>query len=468
MSALAPVNRSPIRSTMVVASIAAVLGMAIGLAVSASQTSVALGLLLLPGLAALILRPDWLPAVLMLSVFAEALGSGSVTFSRVGGPLAVILIALWRPAWRRVRLPKTSVLVAVLAYASWAMASAVWTVNPDSGFSQGGTGYALASLGLSLAYMFGIVTFVRSGRDIRRLMWVTWALSSVVGLISIEQYLSGYSRSVGVSGDANFFAALQVVVLPFGALLAIETRRTRLRALVFLGVAVSVGSIITSLSRGGILALITVFLLLGLQPARSFFRTRATKRAFLTFMALGAGVLLIASFSALSARTSSLFSANSGDNGSGRTNLWMAALTGWREHPVLGLGFGAFIGQSDQLLLTTPGEDFSAYKIRPGGQFVHNAYLESLTELGVVGAFLFIVLLLTMTLSLRNTVRLARARADPLTASFGRAMLLSVAGFAFTSIFLSSETDRTLWILLGLTVALPRIAATHPPAVDRS
>jgi O-antigen ligase len=427
----------------------------IGVAAARSQTTVAVIILTLPVLFVLLLRPDWIPVLLVATVFGEAVQSGSVTASRAAVPLVLLAIVLSLPGRDRIRLPRISLLLLAIAYCAWAVASAAWTVNSDSSFSVGGTGYALAQLGISLVMMLGMVMFVRFGTDLRRLLWAIWLLSSVTGLISIAQYAAGHGRSVGVSGDANFFAAVQVVALPFSALLAIEMRNNRHRAIILSGIAIAVGSIITSLSRGGILALIAVFLLLTLQPARGFFRTRARKRAFLLCVSLGAGILLVASYSALSARTSSLFSG--GDQGSGRANLWRAAVTGWHRHEVVGLGLGAFIGQSNQLLLQTPGVNFSDYNLRPTGQYVHNAYLESLVELGAIGAALLIGLLATMALSLRASARRAQGAGQMFIAAFSRAMLLAVAGFAFTSIFLSTETGRTLWVLIGLSIALPRV-----------
>lgn len=433
-----------------------VIGLAIGLTVALSQTTIAIAVVLLPLLFALLLRLEWIPVLVMATVFGEALQSGSVTASRAVAPLVVLAMILGLAGRNRVRLPRIGVLLAAIAYSFWALASAAWTINPDNSLSLGGTGYALAQLAISLAMMLAMVMFVRFERDLWRLLWVIWLFSSVTGLVSIAQYASGYSRAVGTSGDANFFAALQVVALPFSALLAIEMRKGRTRAIILLGIAISVGSIITSLSRGGILALVAVFLLLSLQPARGFFKTRARKRVFLLFVTIGAGILLAASYSALSARTSSLFS-QGGDQGSGRYNLWQAAITGWHQHEVRGIGLGAFIGQSNQLLLATPGVNFSDYDLRSTGQYVHNAYLESLVELGVIGAALFIGLLVTMGLSLWSTARRAQKAGLLFTSAFGRAMALGLAGFAFTSFFLSTETDRTLWVLVGLTIALPRV-----------
>lgn len=434
---------------------AAAIGTGVGVAAATGETKIALGVLLIPVLVALIAHPDWLPVLLVATAFGEAVGSGSVTLSRLVAPLAVLVMVVALPGRRRLRLPSLGVLWAVVAYSMWALASAGWTINPDSSFSQGGTGYALASLVLSIVFMLGMAMFVQSERDLRRLLITVWACSTVTGLVSIEQYLSGVNRTVGLAGDANFFAAVQVAAVPLQAILATRVRGTGVRLAVLLGLAVTVGSVVTSLSRGGLLALAAVVLMLLFQPARTFFRTRARKRAFLTAIAVGTAILLAASFSALSARTSSLF--NSGDGGSGRTNLWRAALTGWHEHELAGMGFGAFIGQSNALLLRTPGVDFSAYALRPTGQFVHNAYLESLVELGVVGLALFLAVLVSVALALRRTARLAAAAGQGLVGAFTRALLLSLAGFAFASVFLSTETNRYLWVMVGLSLALPRV-----------
>lgn len=439
---------------------AALLGAGLGVASGVDQLAVAVGVLLLPALVVLLLRPDLLPAALVVTVFGEAILVGNLTISRLAGPLALVIMVLSLPGRHAPPLPRRGVLVAVAAYAVWALASSLWTVNPDSSLHQGGSGYALASLALSISYMLAITMFVRTEEHVRRLVLVVWAVSVIMGAIAIAEYSGGYNRAVGLSGDANFFAALQVVALPIGAVLASQTRSNARRLIVLLGLAVIVGSIVTSLSRGGLLALAAVFLLLALQPARGFFRTRARKRAFLLMALVGAALLLAASFSALSARTSSLFS-TADATGSGRINLWRAAVAGWHEHPVVGLGYGAFIGQSNDLLRQTPGVDFSAYQLRDTGQFVHNAYLESLTELGVVGLVLFFGVLATMARTLWVTARAAAERDAVYLSAFTRAVLLSLAGFALASVFLSTETDRVLWVMLGLSLALPRVVAAH-------
>jgi len=431
------------------------LGAIIGVSVAVGQLTLAILIVLAPVIVATLVRLEWFPVLVLASAFGEALAIGSVSLSRAIGPVALLAMILGLPGRRRLRARQFLLPFSIVIYTCWALASVAWTVNPDNGFGMTGTGYAVAQLGLSIVLTLPLVMFIRTEADLRRVLKTIWVLAVITGLVSIVQFATGSARSVGTTGDANFFAALQVVVLPLCALLAIETRSRRNRAIVLLGVGVVVGSVITSLSRGGILALAAIFLLLGFQPAQSFFRSRARKRAFLLFVVVGAGVLLAVSFSALSARTSGLFS--SGDTGSGRTNLWRAALVAWHWHVWIGIGFGAFIGQSNQLLVQTPGVNFSAYDLRSTGQYVHNSYLESLCELGVIGLVLFCVILVALLRTLRRSVREAEAARLPLSAGFARALLLGLFGYALTSFFLSAETDRTLYTLIGLALALPRV-----------
>lgn len=453
---------------------AVALGLILGLATGVGGGGMGIAAALLPLAVVLVLRPDWLPVALLITVFAEAFTIGGVTISRAAGPLALALLALQIRHRSPVRLRELdrTLLVAIGAYSLWAVASTLWSVDLGSihGLGQGTTLYAVSSLVLSAIYLFATATLVSRPEHLMRIVVTVWALSTVMGILAILEYLQGQGRATGVSGDANFFATLQIVAIPLGAVLVAHTRSARERSIVLLGVAIAVGSVIVTLSRGGILALGALMLMLAFQPASVFFRTKAVKRVFLGALAIGAILLLALSFSALSARTSSLFS--TADGGSGRTNLWRGARTGYEQHPVFGLGFGAFQSQSNDLMRMSPGVDFSAYQLRQGGQPVHNAYLESLVELGPVGLALFLAMLVATVLALRRAARIAEAAGPSLASAVPRALTLSVIGFALTSVLLSTETDRTLWVMMGLALTLPRIAtasiaptpASHAPS----
>lgn len=440
-------------------------GAILGVGIGVGGVALGVGICLLPIGLAVVLRPDWLPAALAVTVFAESASVGGLSVSRAAGPLALALLMLQirpRSPVSFARLDKP-LAISITLYILWACASSLWTVNLDPSLAEGGTGFAVTSLLLSAVYLVAVSGLVRTEQHVFRLIVVIWALSAVMGLIALGEFARGSERAVGVSGDANFFASLQIVAIPVGAVLAGYVRNGLQRAVVLLGVGIAVGSVIVSLSRGGILALAALTIMLAMQPARGFFRTRARKRMFLGVMTVGAALLLTLSYSALSARTSSLF--NTADGGSGRTNLWRAAATGIHEYPVFGLGYGAFENRSNDLMRESPGVDFSAYKLRSTGQPVHNAYLESWVELGPLGIGLFIGMLVFTFRAFRRTAKIADEEdGSDLIGGVARALQLSLVGFALTSILLSTETDRTLWLMMGLALTLPRIAtATTAP-----
>lgn len=446
--------------------VAAVLvsGVAFGVLAAAEPPKVAIAVAVLPAVLVVLVRPEWLPSLLTVTLFVESLSIGGLVVSRLAGPLALAVVLIRVTSSRWPAFPRRWILWAVAGYVVWAFASILWTVNPDNSLAEGGTGFAIASLALSLSYMAAFAFLVETRDDLRRLGVTVWAVAVIVGLVAILQYVaSGYSRAVAYEGDANFFAALQVISIPICVVVASKFTDKRMRAIGFAGVAIIVGSVFASLSRGGLLALVGVIILLAFQPYRFLFRSRSDKKIALIAILIGAGVLFYGAYGDLVARGESLFT--TADGGSGRTNLWSAAETGWREHEVRGLGYGAFPSQSNRLLLATPGVNFSAYKLRSTGQVAHSAYVGTLVELGVVGVVLFLGVLVALFRTTLWARRRAIANGDDLVAAAATAMLIAIAGFLMVSVFLSTETDRSLWVMLGFSLALVRIA-TQAPAED--
>lgn len=440
---------------------ALIAGLLVGLLAAAVQPQYAIALVLALTLGiGIVLRPELLPLLLIATVFAESLSVGGLAISRLAAPLALLVLVIHVVRRRPVRLPDGPVLWAVGAYVAWAVVSVLWTVNPSDAFEEGGTGFAYASLAISLIYLLAFAVLVDSDRDLRRLGAGIWALAVLAGTVAIGQYvLGGYNRGVAYQGDANFFAALQVLAIPVCIVVAGRQRTPLGRLLGYLGVGLVVGSVVVSLSRGGLIALFAVLLLVAAQPHRFMFRSAGDKRVALIAAGLGAALLFYGAFTDLAARSESLFT--TADEGSGRVNLWRAAESGWREHEIRGLGYGAFPSQSNRLLLGTPGVNFRAYKLRSGGQVAHNAYIGSVAELGVVGLLLFVMVLLALFRSVRRSRMAAAAIGDRDLASACTVTMIAVLGFALVSVFLSTETDRSLWVMLGLVIAMQRIARTR-------
>ena len=411
------------------------------------RTAVALTVAGVLGLA-IALRPAVVVGVLVITVFAETLQLGGVTISRLVAPIVFVVVLMALSRAQRSLVPGPPLAWAG-AYALWAVASGLWTESTE------GTIVSLASLAIALIYMLAVATLLNSALELRRVLYVLAVGAFLSGLVAIFAYLAGSeTRTAAWKGDPNFFAAYQIVALPLLLVCAAEARSRWLRAFLYATVAVIVVSVFTSLSRGGLLALGVVLLLALVFPARSFFRSRGQKAILVLVLGAGVALAVQSTSGALTARLGEI----DDRGGSGRINHWRAALGLVEDDPLLGVGYGSYIRLSNDLLLRTPGTDLSHYRLRPNGSEVHNTYLGTTAELGIPG---FVLLLGLMVSTARMFRRVARDAADlsPFVARLANALLLSIIGWSLVAVFLSAETARPFWILVGISLALPKILA---------
>jgi O-antigen ligase len=409
---------------------------------------------------AAVFRPVLVVLILFLTVYPSTLSLDGVSIQRLGGPLA-LLLAVTQLVRGGVHFRRpTLTLALVMAYAGLAAASLSWSN------STSGTLDALASLGISLAYMAAVALVLRDSEELRPIVWAVTLWSAALGAWWIFSYVRGQSREFNALGDPNFFAALQVIAAPLAIALIANTSGRRARIVLYAALILIAGSIPASLSRGGMVALLVVGLVIAFIPSVYLFSSSAHKRTF--FVAVAA--MSLALFAVAGATLSQRFeqTLNDPSGAAGRGDLALAAFHGFHDHPLLGMGFGAFAPNSFQLLRTSPGVFLDLHlrclaqgsAVRASGSFcqgqpVHDTYLESLVELGVPGLLLFSGLLLVTGWSLIRTARLARVANDPFTASIATALVVGLLGFALVSATLSTETNRTPWMIVALSLALP-------------
>jgi O-antigen ligase len=413
-----------------------------------------------------ILKPRVVAPLLVVTIFASAFTVGGVTLNRLAAPLAVIAV-ISQLLQSRLRLqPSRLTLAVITGYALLALASLAWTVSIASTLNS------LASLSISLAYMGAFALLVRDRSDIRALLCVAAVCSIGLGLWWAASYALGISRYANLAGDPNFIAALQVVALLMVLPLAVEARTQARRMGLYVAVAIIAASIIATLSRGGLVALLVALVLVALTPARLFFGSRRRKLAVMGAVAAGLALLLAFAGTDLSTRFAQGF--NEPGVGAGRGDLDLAAIHGFQQHPLLGFGFGGFQPSSLQLLRNTPGVQLAVHLrclapnapeyLRSAGTFctgqpVHDAYLESLVELGIPGLLLFIGILGTAGVALVRTARGASRQGDVFMASTAVALAVGLAALAVASFALSTETSRATWMIVGLSLALPGMRA---------
>jgi O-antigen ligase len=391
--------------------------------------------------------------IMVLSVFVESVTVGGTGVVRLVAPIALfaLLVAMIRgDASVRFGAP----IVWAVAYAVWALASGLWTVSISATESQ------LASLGIALIFMFAFAGWLSSREDLERVMFCIAIASCAVGAFAIASYLVHGSvdlkggRTAGGQGDPNYFAAYQVVAIPLMLVLAGELRRGWLRTGLYVAIAIAVGSVLTTLSRGGLIALAVIILLTLVMPSRTLFRSRAHKTTVLLAVVLVGALGFQAVSGAFAPRLNSILSQS---GGSGRIVLWQGAVTAIKERPLDGLGYGAYRSVSDNLIFRTPGVSLQAFDLPPGGQLVHNAYLGTAAELGFPGLVLFLGLVLSTGRSLARTASRARAQQAWFVSRVAGALIVGLAGWAIASIFISSETSRPLWVVIGIALGMPKL-----------
>lgn len=288
--------------------------------------------------------------------------------------------------------------------------------------------------------------FVAEIRTVRRIRLVVVTLVTLAGYMVLRGILAyhfriGYetyifeqpfyldiiyrARYVGQFSDPNDLAQFFVVVLPFAAMLWKRGRLIRnfavtLPILSYLGYGIYLTH-----SRGVLIGLVAVIML--------HLRTRY-KSILVPFAAAGMAVVLLAGM--IAGDRSISFGA-----GSDRIEAWGVGIALLRAHPITGAGFNSF----------TDHHDITA----------HNSFVLCFAELGLVGFFFWLALIVSTLLQLNAIIRQERhnqAMAEVIR--WAISMRLAFVGFLATAWFLSRTYIVLLWILLGIAVALIEIAKT--------
>jgi O-antigen ligase len=410
---------------------------------------------------AAVLKPKLIAYLLIVSVFAEAVTVAGVTVDRLVAPLALIAVishVLNVP----VRLEKAKpTLTIVGAYLGLAVASMAWTV------SQAGTIHGLGSLAISVIYMAGFAVLITNRKDLRSALWAIGLSAPILGILYIAQFARGVGRTENTLGDPNFFAAYQVMAIPLILVLASTTASLSRRVLLYFCVGIVAASVLTTLSRGGMVTLLLTIMIITVLPWRVLYRSHREKTAVFLAAIIGIVVLFPFAWAPLDARFKEGFRQQ--DLTGGRGDLWLAAAHGYVQHPLTGLGYGAFDEVSFQLLSQTPGVNLInhvRFAVRSGEE-VHNAYLSSLVQLGPIGLLLFVGILWATARALLRASRRARASGDWQIRRVSNALIVSLVAFAVSSLLLSTETSRALWLVVGLSLALPGIALDGHPLRPR-
>ena len=307
------------------------------------------------------------------------LPGGSVfSVSRLVG-LALIVAGLgatFRRGTLRLRIPALT-LVLTVSFVLWAGVGTLWnTVNPTSATLS-------ATIYLQLAVMAILVwQLCRNVRD-HRILLQAYVLGAyvVAGKIAFDYVTNPFvpnssqsmERYAGIGDSPNGIAAAIALALPLAWFLGHFWARGLLRWVNYLYLPLAIFAIILTASRGGFLTALT-----GLMVVPLTFKHLGggSRIAVIVFALLSAGFIAstipIANFTRLTEASSEI---SDGDL-TGRGSIWRAGLQLYTRSPVVGIGTGSFMS--------------SVKPILGHGAPAHNAFLNILVELGVIGLGLYL------------------------------------------------------------------------------
>ncbi len=242
-----------------------------------------------------------------------------------------------------------------------------------------------------------------------------------VGLGGKETY-EGRIQSVGIFADPNDLGLALVVVLPFFYLKLTEFSKLWQKPLAFVGLGAILYALFLTQSRGGILALGIILVLL------------MTRRLGRTFGLVAGGFVFLAIL-ALAPRMGTISTGEASAHG--RVEAWSIGLDLFQAYPLFGVG----------------ANNFTEFHFRTA----HNSFVLCATELGMFGLYPWIMLIY---ISIRNNEFIASAaRTTPMrdVAVYVDTIRYGLVAYATGAYFLSRTYSEVLMLLFGLSAAASNI-----------
>jgi O-antigen ligase len=388
--------------------------------------------------------------------------------------LLLIGLAAWIVGRLRGRLgargeASTPLDLPIAAFVAFSLVSILWT----SDGREGAVKAVFFLIPFVLLYRL-VVAWWRQAPGGRVLAATTIGLAVPVAVLAVVQYAAkwifwndrldqanAYGRFFRVNGiffDPNILGRFLMVAILAGAATAMIARRSPTVLVALAGCGVCAAGVVVTFSRSTALGLIVA---LAILAVRAFGWKRTTVVGGALAIVLGAG--------AIAANTNVRRALTDADRlervSEGRFDLVKGGLEVWAEDPIAGTGLGAFANRYEEIL--TPEEQRRARVV-----ISHNAPITVLTEVGLIGFALFLILgAATIRALLRAAGPAPQARAlmasgtpdvAGWTALTALAMLAGI--FVHSLLYSALFEDPYTWVIAAAGVAvLGSRAAEAPP-----
>lgn len=285
----------------------------------------------------------------------------------------------------------------------------------------------------------------------QKLFYLLFTIALSIALVTVKggywAVMTGFhDRVYGPPGsqyaDNNEFAVAMVMSIPLLILVWRETRSWGLKLAVMATLALTYAAIISTWSRGGLLGLIAVTALVAVQSRRSL--------AIVACMLVVAAIVAASLPDAWFARMETILAFQGEGSAQSRLGAWRLGLELVKDRPIFGGGFQGWI-----------------YATLPLGGSLdwHSAYIEILTEHGLIGGALWGLLLAGTTASLLRLGTSRRLSAERWIPNYAAAIRTSLLGFLVGATFLGIAYWELIYWLVAASAVLSHLGMrTSKPA----
>lgn len=317
-------------------------------------------------------------------------------------------------------------------------------------------GLTLATLEVSLKYFVVFLVMIGVVDNERRLNLLISAFAGcgvgmavmmnvnylVLGNTFMESY-RGMSIETGIFADPNDLAMLLNVTLPFLLFFWVEKQN---RVMSIFGIINIVIAVMYTFSRGGFLGMSSVaigFLLL----------TWKTKKVYFVLVLIFAVLFWFLAPSTYKERISTIEKetriVEETKKYPGRLEAWIAVVREGFNNPIIGTGAGC--------------SNYVAGKSMRDWHLIHNSFIQVFADMGLFGEFIFLMLLV---LPFKKYKSLLKRKSTPLTKDLQRFrfILLGLAAFAITGLFLPQAYSPVLYTLSGFALVQAQLISKYSQA----
>ncbi|MEU8657336.1 O-antigen ligase family protein, partial [Actinoplanes philippinensis] len=285
-------------------------------------------------------------------------------------------------------------------------------------------------------------------------------LAATTGMIALRSTASATAdplnsvdnRVSGAAGDPNMLCAglVAAAILAFG--LACTVRSARVRSVIAVAILVLAAAAAGTASR-----MVVISSGVALLAALVIFRHVIGRVLAAALCVVAPAALWFWSFPPAWQRM-----VVSSDGGSGREDLWRAALHLALENPILGLGLENFQVHKPAVALEI-GQVQNASAVAEKPLVAHNTYLQLWVDSGVIGLALFLTIVVFCIWCSLRAARLFTSAGRRDLAALSRSVAVAVISMLGSALFLTIARDFRLWLLLAMGPILLSLARAETP-----